>query len=294
VNLTGARESDGKILLDRMLPEGPALVLLVAMLAAIFVLDQRTELTPYQHLYYLPILLAGVRLGYGGGVGAALTAIVLYHLANPHVLSFRYEESDVVQIALFIAVGVTSATLARHSRQMHALAGTDDLTGLRNLRSFESGLRVLLRRARADRTSVGFVVIDLDRLKSLNDVHGHLAGAEAVRTVGRIIGERLTHGAIACRYGGDEFAVAIPHWGVLETKQFAEDLRDVVLGTAPVLAGLAFPAGTLSISAGVATANADADASPSADADSVEGVELFRRADSALYAAKAAGRNRVA
>ena len=294
MNLTGARESDGGILLDRLLPAALALVLLVAMLAAIFVLDQRTELTPYQHLYYLPILLAGVRLGFGGGISAALTAIVLYHLANPHVLSFRYEESDVVQIALFIAVGVTSATLARHSRQMHALAGTDDLTGLRNLRSFESGLRTLLRGARADRASVGFVVIDLDRLKSLNDAHGHLAGAEAVRTVGRIIGERLPHGAIACRYGGDEFAVAIPQWSMLRTKRFAEDLREVVLQTAPALAGLTFPAGTLSISAGVATASPDAHASPSADADIVDGVELFRAADNALYAAKAAGRNRVA
>ena len=138
------------------------------------------------------------------------------------------------------------------------------------------------------------MVIDLDRLKSLNDVHGHLAGAEAVRTVGRIIGERLPADAVACRYGGDEFAVAIARGGVPRTKQFADDLREVVLRTAPVLAGLTFPAGTLSISAGVATANPDAHASPSADADIVEGVELFRRADSALYVAKAAGRNRVA
>ncbi len=170
----------------------------------------------------------------------------------------------------------------------------DDLTGLRNLRSFESELHALLRSARADRTSVAFVVIDLDRLKSLNDVHGHLAGAEAVRAVGRIIGGRLPHGAIACRYGGDEFAIAIPRWGVLRAKRFAEDLREVVLRTAPVLAGLTFSAGTLSISAGVATAHPDPHASPSADAVIVQGVELFRAADSALAAAKAGGRNRVA
>ena len=294
MNLTGARESDGAILLDRLLPAALAGVLLVAMLAAIFVLDQRTELTPYQHLYYLPILLAGVRLGYGGGIGAALVAVVLYHLANPHVLSFRYEQSDVVQIALFIAVGVTSATLARHSRQMHALAGTDDLTGLRNLRSFESGLRTLFRSARPAGTTVAFVVIDLDRLKSLNDVHGHLAGAEAVRTVGRIIGEQLPQGAIACRYGGDEFAIAIPRWDATRTKEFAETLREEVLRTAPVLAGLAFPPGTLSISAGVATANPGAHPSTATDADVAAAVDLFRSADQALYTAKAAGRNCVA
>ena len=54
MNLTGARESDGGILLDRLLPTALALVLLVAMLAAIFVLDRRTELTPYQHLTTFP------------------------------------------------------------------------------------------------------------------------------------------------------------------------------------------------------------------------------------------------
>ena len=294
MNLTGARESDGAILLDRLLPGAVAVVLLVAMLAAIFVLDQRTELTPYQHLYYLPILLAGVRLGYVGGVSSALSAVVLYHLANPHVLSFRYEQSDVVQIALFLAVGMTSATLAHHSRQMHALAGTDDLTGLRNLRSFETGLRTLLRGARPEGSSVAFVVIDLDRLKALNDIHGHLAGAEAVRTVGRIIGERLPERALACRYGGDEFAIAIPGWDSLRAKAFAEELRQAVLQTAPVLAGLAFPAGTLSISAGVAAMSPDAHPSASTDADIIAGVELFRSADLALYAAKANGRNRVA
>jgi len=294
VNLTGAQESDGAILLDRLLPPALAFVVLVALLAAIFVLDKLTELTPYQHLYYLPILLAGVRLGYGGGISAALAAVLLYHLANPHVLSFGYEQSDVVQIALFIAVGVTSATLASQSRRMHALAGTDDLTGLRNLRSFETGLRTLLRSARPDGSSVAFVVIDVDRLKALNDVHGHLAGAEAVRTVGRIIGEHLPPGAIACRYGGDEFAIAIPRWDALRTKEFAEELRDAVLRSAPVLAGVEFPAGTLTISAGVATTRPGTPAASSADADSIAGVDLFRTADRALYAAKAAGRNCVA
>ena len=76
-----------------------------------FTLDRATGSTPVQHLYYLPIILAGLRFGMPGGIMAALSAIVLYHAANPHLLTFRYEESDLVQIVLFLAVGVMTAKL---------------------------------------------------------------------------------------------------------------------------------------------------------------------------------------
>jgi PleD family two-component response regulator len=73
---------------------------------------------------------------------------------------------------------------------------TDDLTGLHNLRSFELRLRALVREARAGRTPLVLLVLDVDRLKSLNDRYGDLAGAEAVRTVGHIIGEQLPPDAV--------------------------------------------------------------------------------------------------
>jgi len=85
---------------------------------------------------------------------------------------------------VFIAVGAISAKLAGVTRRLHQLAMTDDLTGLHNLRSLEARLRHMVRNARATETPLSLLVLDVDRLKSLNDVHGHLAGAEAVRTVG--------------------------------------------------------------------------------------------------------------
>ena len=102
---------------------GWAIVLVIAALAAIFELDRRTGSSPVQHLYYLPTILAGVRFRWLGGLVTALMAIILYHLANPHLLTLRYGEADLVQIILFVAVGVTAAKVADDA--LHASPGDD-------------------------------------------------------------------------------------------------------------------------------------------------------------------------
>jgi len=134
----------------------------------------------------------------------------------------------------------------------------------------------------------------VDRLKSLNDSYGHSTGADAVRTVGRILAMHLPPEAIACRYGGDEFAIVIPRCTRLDVHVVATDLCRAVYATAPVLAGREFPAGTLSISVGAACSPSDREAGSSSIARRGKtGDELFREADAALYRAKAGGRNRV-
>ena len=134
------------------------------------------------------------------------------------------------------------------------------------------------------------LVIDLDRLKSLNDTHGHLAGADAVRTVGHLIALHLPHEAFACRFGGDEFVVALPGRDIDAALKTADHIRSAVHHIAPVLAGIEFRAGTLSISVGAALFSPDEAITESA---TNAGEALFRAADQALYAAKAGGRNRV-
>jgi hypothetical protein len=74
----------------------------------VFGLDRATGSTPVQHLYYLPIIVAGIGFGMPGGIVSALSAIVLYHAANPHLLTFRYGESDLVHIVLFLVVGAVT------------------------------------------------------------------------------------------------------------------------------------------------------------------------------------------
>lgn len=266
-------------------------IAVIAGLSFVLALDQGTGAAPVQHLYYLPITLAAVTFGIRGGVMASLVAIAFYHLASPRLLAFGHEHWDFVQVVLFLAVGMITAKLTEDRRRFHLLATTDDLTGLHNLRSFEARLAAMVRTSRAEETPLAVLAFDVDHLKSLNDAHGHLAGAEAVRTVGHIIGERVPQEAVACRYGGDEFVVAVPRCSAPAAHHLADNIRQAVFAASPVLAGLPFPVRTLSVSVGVVSRLIDADVPSSSDAD--VGEELFCAADVALYQAKKRGRNHV-
>jgi diguanylate cyclase (GGDEF)-like protein len=266
----------------------------VAAFVAIFALDRATDAAPVQHLYYFPIVASAIRFGTAGGTVTAAAAILLYHVANPQRLTWPYEEFDLLQAAVFMAVAMVSARLASDARRLHRLALSDDLTGLHNLRSFEVRLRRMVRAANQSGTPLSLCVLDVDRLKSINDRFGHLAGASAVQTVGYLIAAEIPSGAVACRYGGDEFAIAVPHCSAADATLVAERLREAVHRYAPVLDGVAFPAETLSISIGMACL-VPGEKPPdrrTGDEDRTA-EELFRAADRALYVAKNEGRNRV-
>lgn len=276
----------------RRMPAPWALLFLGCMLLVVFEMDRGTGSAPVQHLYYLPIIFAAARFGAGGGGTSALLAIGLYHLANPRLQTFRYGESDLVQIVLFIAVGLVTARLATDAQRLHQLAMTDDLTGLHNLRSFERELARLLRAARETRVPLALLALDVDRLKSLNDRYGHMTGADAVRTVGLLIADWLPPDAAACRYGGDEFIIAVPRCSRTEAIRIADELRQIVSRTAVVLDGVGFPSGTLSVSVGLACSEVGAEDGPgTAWRDAIPGEHLFRMADAELYRAKTSGRN---
>jgi diguanylate cyclase (GGDEF)-like protein len=268
-----------------------ALAALTVSLVLVSLLDQSTGSAPVQHLYYLPIIFAAMRFGFLGGIVAPLAAIVMYHVANPRLLAFAHEHWDIVQVALFVAVGLITAQLTDDKRRLHTLASTDDLTGLHNLRSFETHLAAMVRACQDASVPLVVLVLDVDRLKSINDTHGHLAGAEAVRTIGRIIASQAPPDAVACRYGGDEFVIALPRCTEVGGRAFADGLRHAVYVTAPILAGLAFPVKTLSISIGVACEMFEGQ--PEHLTDAGLGEDLFRAADRALYQAKQLGRNHV-
>jgi diguanylate cyclase (GGDEF)-like protein len=269
-------------------------VILLA-LALVFWLDRATDEAPVQHLYYAPIILAAVAFGKRGGLATSLAAVALYHLANPQAMSLHYREADVVQVGLFVAIGLVTARLVADARRLRDLAMTDDLTGLHNLRSFETRLDAIIGQSSSSGLPLSMLVVDVDRLKTLNDTYGHLTGAEAVREVGRVIAASVEGDAVACRYGGDEFAVLLPGRESSEAVEAAGHLRQSVQDAAPVLAGRAFPAGTLSISVGIATRSFEARRTGAASVEDrvAVGEALFRDADRALYLAKETGRNRV-
>ena len=229
-----------------------------------------------------------------------VSVMVAAMAAGAWLLSLAVERArggapDWFQIALFFAAGVIAGRMTVDADRLRRIASTDDLTGLHNLRSFESRLARMVRTAHEDRTPLSMLVVDVDRLKALNDQHGHLAGAEAVREVGHIIATRLPAEAVACRYGGDEFAIVIPQCTSFTVRRIADDLRHAVHAAAPTLAGRAFARGALSISVGAASVSFDCDPlsrTPAReDCDTAEW--LFRAADSALYHAKSQGRNQV-
>ncbi len=149
----------------RLAPAGGLVYATVAVsLALVFWLDWITGSAPLQHLYYLPIILASLRVGALAGFGVAVSAIGLYHVANPTIIEAGYSQSDIVQILLFVVVALVTARLSSDARRLHQLATTDDLTGLHNLRSFEVSLAELVRTSERAAEPLSMLVLDVDRL----------------------------------------------------------------------------------------------------------------------------------
>lgn len=155
------------------------------------------------------------------------------------------------------------------------LAVTDGLTGLRNRRYVYRHLESLLRAG----TACGVLMIDVDRFKPLNDYYGHAAGDEALREVAARLREHVRASDVVARYGGEEFLVVMSGAGAEETAVIAERLRNAI-GSRPIDLGQAKLPVTVSIGSALTTGN-------------VEAVALIAAADTALYRAKALGRNRV-
>jgi diguanylate cyclase (GGDEF)-like protein len=149
-------------------------------------------------------------------------------------------------------------------------AHTDHLTGLPNRREFE---RVLAERPPGQHYSV--MVADVDNLKMLNDEYGHEAGDRVLKLVGQVIRNGLRAPDTVARTGGDEFAAFLPATDIATANEIGSRLIDA-------MQGVAAPFGPARISIGVADAGPDAPTR-----------EVWDRADGALYAAKAAGRNQV-
>ncbi len=176
----------------------------------------------------------------------------------------------------------TTQALRRSRDQLRRLAQRDTLTGLLNRRGFAAGLRRVTALADRQGRSVGFLLIDVDRFKQLNDRLGHAAGDRVLKRLAALLRRTLRASDLACRYGGDELLVALPSADAAQTLQTAERLREAVRACGP-LAGVSAPPVTLSI--GAACSEPAAREAP---------LAVIRRADRALYRVKAAGRDGLA
>lgn len=174
-------------------------------------------------------------------------------------------------------------TNSRNMRQMSDLANHDGLTSLLNKRYFMSQrLGLLINAAERDAGPLAVFIFDIDHFKKYNDTNGHLAGDEILRSVAQVVRENLRPGDVACRYGGEEFIVAMPGAQGPDGLVAAERIRHAIEST-KFPRSESQPGGRITISGGVAQFPQDGTSSN----------DLILHADQALYQAKAAGRNRV-
>jgi diguanylate cyclase (GGDEF)-like protein len=155
------------------------------------------------------------------------------------------------------------------------LSLTDALTGIGNRRAFDAEMERRLATARREGGEVALCLMDIDHFKAFNDTFGHVAGDEAIARVARVVRETCRASDIPARYGGEEIAVIMPGLGAQGALEAAERIRAAV-------AAATIGARDVTVSVGVAVSVAGCSAEV-----------LVEAADRALYAAKAAGRNRV-
>jgi two-component system cell cycle response regulator len=169
--------------------------------------------------------------------------------------------------------------LRSRNEELDRLARLDPLTGLHNRRHLDEHLRAMVSSSRRRGHSMAVLVVDVDKFKAVNDRLGHTAGDVVLCEVARRLVSGLRAEDVAGRWGGEEFLVLLPHTDLVGAVTAAERMREgVVAGPVGVATGEAVD---VTISVGCAAGVA------------VEGEELVRRADAALYEAKTAGRNRV-
>lgn len=209
----------------------------------------------------------------------------------------HYSKRDVNLLEIFAEYISISIQNVLDGRQAQEIAKRDNLTGLYNDRYLHIALSRTIARCRREAIDLALLFLDLDFFKRVNDTHGHLAGSQVLREVGILIKKAVpARDAIAARYGGDEFVVALPGQDLLEGIKVAESIRhEIVTRTFVDKPGEIQPDPIhltgLTCSIGVATLHRHLH-----EEQSVEHSKstLLRLSDSAMYVAKETGRNRTA
>lgn len=240
-----------------------------------------TELRVYP-LYFVPVSyvgwIAGERVAGVAAVAAALVWLVANQLAG---LTFTTPEIWVVNTAMhagsFVLVAVLLSRLRATLARERDLARTDALTGLFNARAFTEQAELAVATSRRYQRPLTLAYIDLDDFKAVNDSEGHAVGDAVLRRVGRALGAGFRDVDIVARLGGDEFVVLMPE----TTAEGAEQ------GLARLHHAVADALSDLAPSVGVSIGAVSFETMPPVL------KKLVAEADSVMYAAKSAGKNRV-
>jgi diguanylate cyclase len=225
-----------------------------------------------------PTILANFYLA-GRRAASVITTLCVLSLAA-HGDSFK----DQIEILSFLATTLLVSTLAyvlanRTEAQRHALeqlAARDPLTGVANRRVMTEELAIATAAHAREPSSIALVMLDIDYFKRVNDEHGHSEGDRVLIALSQLVAHATRPTDRFFRYGGEEFVLLLPGCAAAELAIVAEKLRMEVSAT------LRTPSGAVTISLGATLLR-----------EGEDWQAWLRRADAALYRAKAAGRNRA-
>lgn len=227
----------------------------------------------------VPVVMVGARFSKRGlAVGAPVSALLIIAVTvgvDPSYVA-AYPESLAVPLALVLIIAVYLARVVDSDVRHREDSTLDQLTGLLNRRGLERRFAEIAEQAALHRHPVSVVVADVDHFKRINDAYGHPVGDAVLRGLADAMRRNLRTSELLYRFGGEEFLLALPGACAADAFEVAEKLRVAVEELSPE--GL-----PVTCSFGVATAE--------------DGEVVFERlllaADTALYAAKRFGRNRV-
>ena len=189
---------------------------------------------------------------------------------------------QISRLIMMLTASALSLSLVSRSQRLLELATSDPLTGLFNRGYVDDRLAIELGRARRYGKLLTIAVIDADRFKSLNDMHGHSVGDLVLRKIGTTLRESCRQSDTVGRYGGEEFVVILPETDIETAERKLESLRELVACT-PIELSTGGENVQVTISTGLA----------SFPRDGQDAAELFALADERMFQAKRQGRNRV-
>lgn len=221
---------------------------------------------------------------------------VLELINRDNAPSFSAQDQNLLEIfAGYISISIQNILDGRYARE---LARRDNLTGLFNDRYLHIALSQAISACRDNRHDLALLFIDLDYFKHVNDTHGHLAGSQVLNEVGELLKQSVADraDAIAARYGGDEFVIAVPGTDLAGAVDLAESIRSSIqnrtfLATPGDIHPEALNLRGLTCSIGVANLKRHV---PHELVGEDAKTGLLRVADVAMYVAKETGRNRTA
>ncbi|WP_226703926.1 diguanylate cyclase [Microbulbifer elongatus] len=211
------------------------------------------------------------------GWTALLVSVVIYMLKTFGLVPHNSFTHNAFQVGALVEMVLLSLALGARVGEIQRHGYTDQLTGLFNRRHFDEQLPREFAFAARSGTPLALLILDLDHFKAINDRFGHARGDAALCALGELIRKQVRKPVLACRYGGEEFAILLPRTNREQARAVAERL--VRLVEELDLNGMA-----LTVSVGVAARESE---------NYVSAIQLFEAADAALYRAKQSGRNRV-